>query len=110
MLPLMLDHIDKGLLDLKLLVKLLAHNPARLFKIRSQGLIKKGLRAHFTVLDMKAKQKIEESRLESKCGWSPFVGKTVQGRIAAVFLHGQAAVREGELQTPPLGRAVEFFS
>ena len=109
MLPLMLDHIDKGLLDLKLLVKLLAHNPARLFKIRSQGFIKKGLRAHFTVLDMKATQKIEESWLESKCGWSPFVGKTIKGRIAAVFLHGRAALKEGEFQTPALGQAVEFF-
>lgn len=109
LLPLMLNHINEGRLDLKLLVNLLAHNPARLFKIKDQGFIREGCKAHLTVVDLKIKRKIESSWLASKSPWSPFEGKTVTGWPRATFLYGQAIVQEDEVRASPLGRPVEFF-
>lgn len=108
LLPLMLDHVNKGRLDLKTLVKLLAHNPAKRFRIKSQGMIKEGLRANFTLVDLKSKLRIESSWLSSKCEWSPFEGMEVVGRPLFVFLGGQDVMAEGEVSGPPTGKGIEF--
>lgn len=110
LLPLMMDHINKGHLNLKLLVRLLAHNPATIFKLKNQGFIKEGLKAHFTVVDLKAKKRIETHWLESKCGWSPFAEQTVTGWPVVVFLYGQPVMTEDEVKGTPSGQAMEFSS
>ena len=109
LVPLMLDHINKGRLDLKLLVKLLAHNPAKIFKLKNQGFIKEGCKAHLTVVDLKAKRKIEKGWLASKNKWSPFIGKTVTGWPVATFLYGKSVVKEDEITGSPLGQTIEFL-
>ena len=110
LLPLMLNHINKGRLNLKLLVKLLAHNPAKIFQLKNQGFIKEGLKAHFTVVDLKATRKIETNWLASKCGWSPFAEQTVTGWPVAVFLYGKPAMTENEVKGVPSGKPIEFLS
>ena len=108
LLPLMLDHVHHRRLDLKTLVKLLSLNPARRFKIKNQGLIKKGYKAHFTLVDLKAKKTITSSWLASKCGWSPFEGRKVTGWPVGTILYGKPVVREGEVLGKPTGQPVEF--
>ena len=108
MLPLMLDHVHCRRLSLKRLVQLLAHNPARIFKIKNQGLIQKGMKAHFTVVDLKARRRIEKSWLASKNRWSPFANRPVTGWPVAVFLYGKLVMREDEILSPPAGKAMEF--
>ena len=110
LLPLMLDHVNKGRLDLKRLVQLLAHNPAQRFKIKNQGQIKEGYRANLTLIDLKAKRRIESSWLASKCGWSPFEGWKVRGWPLFVFLQGQKVVAEDEIIGSPSGQAIQFNS
>lgn len=110
LLPLMLNHINKGRLDLKLLVKLLAHNPAKMFQLKNQGFIKEGLKAHFTIVDLKATRKIKTHWLASKCGWSPFAEQTVTGWPVSVFLYGKPAMTEDEVKGAPSGQPIEFLS
>ena len=108
LLPLMLDHVNKGRLDLKRLVQLLAHNPARRFQLKNQGMIKEGFKANFTIIDLKAKKTIEQSWLASKCAWSPFENWKVQGWPMFTFLHGQKVMAEGEILGSPSGQKVDF--
>ena len=108
LLPLMLDHVHHRRLDLKTLVKMLSSNPVRRFKLKNQGLIKKGYKAHFTLVDVKARKTISSSWLASKCGWSPFEGQTVTGWPVGTILYGQPVVREGEVLGQPAGQPVEF--
>jgi len=108
LVPLMLNHVNQGRLDLKLLVKLLAHNPAKRFKLTNQGMIKEGYKANFTVIDLKAKRKIENSWLASKCGWSPFENGMVQGWPIYTFLSGKKVMAEDEVLDKPSGQKIEF--
>ena len=108
LLPLMLDHINKGRLDLKLLVQLLAHNPAKRFQLKNQGQIKEGFKANFTIVDLKAKRTIEQSWLASKCAWSPFENWKVQGWPLFTFLHGHKVMAEDEIVGQPSGQRIEF--
>ena len=110
LLPLMLNHIHHKRLDLKTLVNLLAHNPAQRFKIKNQGKIKVGYKAHFTIVDLKAKRTIESKWLSSKCSWSPYEGWSVRGWPMATILYGQEVVREDEILSKDfLGQGIEFF-
>ena len=109
LLPLMLNHVNKGRLDLKLLVKLLAHNPAKRFQMKNQGQIKEGYKANFTIIDLKAKRKIESQWLASKCAWSPFEGWEVQGWPLFTFLHGKKVMAEDSVLATPCGKKIEFY-
>jgi len=108
LLPLLLNHVNQGRLDLKKLVQLLAHNPAKRFKIKNQGWIKKGCKANLTVIDLKAQRKIEKEWLASKCGWSPFENWTVRGWPVFTFLSGKKVMAEGQVLGSPSGQKIEF--
>ena len=108
LLPLLLNHVNQGRLDLKRLVQLLAHNPARRFGLKNQGQIKEGYKAHFTVVDLKLKKKIEQNWLASKCGWSPFVNWQVRGWPVFTFLNGKKVMAESEVLGSPKGQMIEF--
>lgn len=108
LLPLMLDHVNKGSLDLKLLVRLLAHNPAKRFKMKNQGWIKEGCRANLTLVDLKARRQIKSDWLASKCAWSPFEDWKVQGWPMYVFLHGKKVIAEDEVIGSPSGSPIGF--
>lgn len=109
LLPLMLNHVHNQKLDLKTLVRLLSLNVVKRFKIKNQAEIKVGNKAHFTVVDLKAKRKIESSWLASKCGWSPFEGLSVTGWPIATIIHGKLVMREDEILSKPIGKKIEFL-
>ena len=108
LLPLMLNHVNQGRLDLKRLVQLLAHKPAQRFQLKNQGQIREGFKAHFTMIDLKAKRTIESKWLASKCGWSPFENWQVQGWPVFTFLHGKKLMAEDEVLGQPSGQKIEF--
>jgi dihydroorotase len=108
LLPVMLDFVHKDLLDLPTLVEMTSTNPARLYGIRDKGRIIHGFDADLVLVDTKAKWTIEPSWLESKCGWSPYTGRSLVGRPIHVVLGGRLAVRDGERIGRPEGRMVEF--
>ena len=108
LVPLLLNHVNQGRLDLKKVVQLLAHNPARRFQLKNQGQIKEGFKAHLTVVDLKIKKKIEKKWLASKSNWSPFENWTVQGWPIYTFLHGKKVMVEDEVLGLPSGQKIEF--
>ena len=108
MLVLMLNHINQGRLDLKRLVQLLAHNPSKRFGLKNQGQIKVDYKANFTVIDLKAKRRIENKWLASRCGWSPFEDWKLQGWPVFTILNGEIVMAEDEVIGEPKGQAIEF--
>jgi dihydroorotase-like cyclic amidohydrolase len=50
-------------------------------------------------------QTIRDEVLYTKCGWSPFAGMTVNGRVQRVILRGETVFEDGQLlATPGSGR------
>jgi dihydroorotase len=108
LLPLMLDHLHRGRLDLATLVALTSANAARLFGLKGKGAIKVGYEADFALVDLERRHRIEEKWLASKCGWSPFAGTTVTGWPVMTILRGQVVMRDGALVGAPSGQALRF--
>lgn len=108
MVPLMLTHVAEGRLTLERLVDLLAHGPQRIFGIAGKGRLCVGYDADFTIVDLKAQRTIENSWIESRCGWTPFDGFKAKGWPIATIVRGSFAMRDGEITDNPAGAPVRF--
>lgn len=94
-LPLLLNAVNQGKLSLPRLVELTSSNPARVFGIKGKGFLKPGFDADFTVVDLHLEKKVDESKLHSKCGWSPYSGLKIKGWPTHTFVRGQVVYDNG---------------
>jgi len=73
-----------------------------------KGRIVPGYDADFTVVDLKARWTVEESWLESRCGWSPFTGMELTGRPVGTIIRGHRVMWEAQLAEQAIGEPVKF--
>ena len=104
----MLDHVAEGRLSLERFVDLTSAGPQRLYNIAGKGRIAVGYDADFTIADLKARRRIENAWIESKCGWTPFDGMQVTGWPRATIVRGAVVMREDALLGSPAGAPVRF--
>jgi dihydroorotase len=109
LVPIMLDHVNAGRLSLQRLVDLTSHGPQRLFGIRGKGRIAVGWDADLTVVDLKRRETIRDSWIESRVGWTPYNGKDVTGWPVGTFVRGRRVMWQGELAKSGFGEPVRFY-
>lgn len=105
----LLDHVAAGRLSLARFVDLTSSGPARVFGIAAKGRIARGYDADFTIVDLGAKRRIENTWIASKCGWTPFEGIWTTGWPVATIIRGRTVVRNGALIYPFGGLPVRFL-
>ncbi|MBP6632316.1 MAG: dihydroorotase [Kofleriaceae bacterium] len=108
LLPVMLDHVAAGRLSLARLVDLLCDGPARVWGVAGKGRIACGYDADLVLVDLAARHTLRDADMASRCGWTPFDGMEVTGKPVATIVHGQLAMRDGQLVGEPTGRAARF--
>ncbi len=87
-LPLMLTAVDQGRLTLDRLIELMATAPARIFGLPPQA-------ETFVEAEVGPRYQVTGTKLQTKCGWTPFEGVEVAGRVTKTVLRG-ATVFDGE--------------
>ena len=80
-LPLMLTAVAEGRLSMQRLVTLMHHNPRRIFGLPEQP-------ETWIEVDLDTNYQLSNEKLHTKCGWSPFSGMTVRGKVRRVQLRG----------------------
>ncbi|MBT0669926.1 dihydroorotase [Novosphingobium profundi] len=108
LLPLMLDHVAKGNMTLERLIDMTSAGVQRVFGLVGKGRIATGYDADFTVVDRKGRFTITDDWGESRCGWSPFTGMELDGRVVGTIIRGHAAMWEGQLANQAQGEALRF--
>lgn len=103
MLPLLLDARHRRLLTLQKIQELCCENPSRLYRLKSKGFLKPGYDADIVLLDLKRKRRVRNSKLFTKCGWSPFHKKKLRGWPVATLVRGQLIYQNGAVLTPAKG-------
>ncbi|MBN1219174.1 MAG: amidohydrolase family protein [Anaerolineae bacterium] len=88
-LPLMLTAVREGRLTLERLIDLMHTNPRRIFNLPEQP-------NTYLEVDPEVRYTISNDELQTKCGWTPFDGVTVIGRVQRVVLRGQTAYDAGQ--------------
>ena len=91
LLPLMLTAVHQKQMTYPDLVRLTAAGPAKVFGLVDKGHVEEGAHADLVVVDPRVQWRIEGAKMHTRCGWTPFEGWNVRGRIEKVFLRGQLA-------------------
>ena len=89
-LPLLLTAVSQGRLTMERLVELLHTNPARIYGLPRQA-------DTWLEIDPSGRYTFPEYPLRTKCGWSPFSGTRVVGRLRKVVLWGRTVYADGKL-------------
>jgi dihydroorotase len=91
LLPVLLDRVSHTF-PLSKLVELTAIAPRKRFS-RKPVTVSVGETADLVLADMAAATMIERQMIHSKCGWSPWEGRTLRGKIHTVIRKGQIVDR-----------------
>ena len=89
-LPLLLTAVSQKRLAMDRMVDLLHTNPARIYGLPRQADI-------WLEIDPHARYTFPEYPLRTKCGWSPFSGMPMVGRLRRVVLRGKTVYADGRL-------------
>lgn len=109
LVTLMLDHVAAGRLTLERFVDLTSAGAARIFGIAGKGRIALGYDGDFTIVDLKAKKRIENSWIASRCGWTPFDGLETTGWPVATIIRGLTVMRDGAVVAAGEGKPLRFW-
>lgn len=87
-IPLLCTAVHEGRLTLEQMIALISTTPQRIWGITPPP-------NTYTVIDLDASYTIENDRLFTQCGWSPFAGMTVRGKVVENWIRG-TKVYDGE--------------
>lgn len=92
-LPLLLTAAAEGRLTVDDIIEKMHTNPKRIFNIPDQA-------QTWVEVDENARYEIHAADQFSRCGWTPFEGYPVKGRVTRVVLRGQEAFKDGKVLAP----------
>ena len=93
-LPLLLTAVHEGRLTMDDLVMRIVTNPRHIFQVPEQP-------ETWIEIDPEAEWEIHAAQAYTRCGWTPFEGWKVRGRVHRVVLRGVEAFKDGKLLAPP---------
>ena len=102
MLPLLLTAVKQKRLTLADIIRLTNTNPQKIFGFKQD-------KNTYVEIDAEEEYEIRNEHLFTKCGWSPFHGWKVYGRIKRVYLRGKKVFADGKVLTKPgFGKHIEL--
>lgn len=104
----MLEHYHSGLIGLPVIAQKMSHNPAILFQISNRGFLRDGYYADLALVDLNQPWTVERENIISKCGWSPFQGRTFRSKVTHTFVSGHLAYADGNFDESMKGQRLTF--
>lgn len=98
-LPLLLTEVHNGRLTINRLVELTSMQQKKMFNILHDE-------QTYVEIDLDARWKITAKHMFSKCGWTPFEGREVVGKIVKVVMRGNTVFENGNVIGRPLGKVI----
>jgi len=90
LLPLLLTAVDRGRLTVDDLIQKSVINPGKIFNLPEQP-------ETWIEVDENAENEIKASEQFTRCGWTPFEGWKVKGKVRRVTLRGKTAFEDGKI-------------
>lgn len=101
MLPLLLTAVADGRLELDDLLLRCVENPRRIYGLAEQP-------QTWVEVDVDKVYELDDAGMRTRCGWTPFAGRQVKGRVEKVVLRGKT-VFDGERVLAPPGSGRVLF-
>ncbi len=103
---LLLDAVNRGVVDVEDIVRKMHTNPVKIFGIRNKG-IEVGKDADFTVVDLRREWVVKPEEFYSKSKWSPWEGKKLKGKVIMTVIRGNVVMEEDETTGKPQGARID---
>jgi dihydroorotase len=102
LLPLAIDWWRHGVIDTHRLIGLTSANAARFFRL-NKGELHNGADADLVLVDPEQELTLGHGgdRVLSKCDWSPYLGRTLRGRVEVTIVAGRIVYDWEHEQIPP---------
>ncbi len=107
-LDLMLNLYHENVISLPQIVKLMCHNPAELYQIKSRGFIRKGYYADLVLVDLNHEKIIKNDDMLYKCGWTPYDGMSAKSKVTHTFVNGNLVYHDSMVEDNIFGKQLEF--
>tara|TARA_B100000963_G_scaffold180730_1_gene157043 strand:- start:464 stop:1801 length:1338 start_codon:yes stop_codon:yes gene_type:complete len=105
----MLDSVNKGKITLEKFVEKASHNPAKIFKIKKRGFLKKNFYADMVLIDLEGKTNVTKNNIMYKCGWSPFEGYIFNSSIIKTWVNGKLLYDKGKIIESGSAKRLEYI-
>jgi carbamoyl-phosphate synthase/aspartate carbamoyltransferase/dihydroorotase len=89
-LPLLLTSVSEGRLTIEQILEKMYTNPKRIFNLPDQP-------ETWIEVDENAEYEIKAEEQFTRCGWTPFEGWKVKGKVRKVVLRGKTAFEDGKI-------------
>jgi carbamoyl-phosphate synthase / aspartate carbamoyltransferase / dihydroorotase len=100
LLPLLLTAVSESRLTIDDIIQKSVINPRKIFNLPEQP-------ETWVEVDENSRYEIKAAEMHSRCGWTPFEGWQVRGRVTRIVLRGEEAYKDGKiLARPGFGRNV----
>ena len=107
-LPVIWSDMKRRGLPIELLTKWLCEGPAQLVGLhRIKGKLAPGYQADLAIVDPAQYFEVSPKTLHQKHPVTPYMGKTLHGRVRATFLRGQLVYADGDVVGAPIGRCLK---
>ncbi len=100
-LPLMLNAVKQGKLDLDKLIELVSINPAKIFNIPIRE-------DTYTEVDLDLTKNVKNETLKTKAGWSPYNGWELTGWPIRTVINGQVVMENGKINSEVKGKEITY--
>ena len=107
-LALMLDQANRGRCSLSQVVHWMSDAPARVWDLVGKGRIEPGYDADLVLVDLQQTAVIRNEEQQTKCGWSPWHGETLQGWPVRTWVMGHEVFRDGRFDLTVRGSEALF--
>ena len=104
----MFEAHHQGKISVEKIVEKMAHNPAKIFKIKKRGFIKEGYYADLAIVNPGMPWNVKKDNILYKCGWSPFEGYNFKSRITHTFVNGQLVYNNFKVKNVQCGERLLF--
>jgi dihydroorotase len=105
----MLELYHEGKITLEKITDKLCHAPAVIYRIAGRGFIRRGYKADIVMVDLNKSWKVENTNILSKCGWSPFEGRSFRSQVITTFVNGHKVYSNGRFDESKKGQRIKFI-
>lgn len=107
-LPVMLQMVKQGKMDLTKMVEKMCHAPAVCYNIENRGFIRPGYFADLVLVNPDHKLTVSKENILYKCGWSVFEGITFDATVEKTFVNGHLVFDKGIIRDKVKGLRLTF--
>lgn len=98
---LLLDSAADGKISLPRVAEVVAEEPATEFKVADKGFIRPGYHADLVLFDPRRTTTYSNDTVLSRCGWTPYDGRSSQGAITRTMVRGTDVFADGAVVGKP---------